>query len=159
MKNHLRFAHLSCLLAAVLLAGCATTTPEPKPVIKHAPVAPKPPPPPPEPPPPEQPKRDQLALDDGIKLYTDGNYNAAIKLLGSSDDIWKGGTVANQLIALKYTAFSYCVTGRKVLCRKQFEKAFKLDPGFNLEPGENGHPLWGPVFVQAKKNSQPKTKK
>ena len=56
-----------------------------------------------------------------------------------------------QLEALKYTAFSYCLIGRTVSCRQQFEKAFKLDPGFDLAAGEKGHPLWGPVFAKVKK--------
>jgi hypothetical protein len=43
------------------------------------------------------------------------------------------------------------VTSRQTLCRQQFDKALKLDPSFDLEPGEHGHPLWGPVFTKAKK--------
>jgi hypothetical protein len=53
--------------------------------------------------------------------------------------------------ALKYTAFSYCVTSRPAQCRQAFDKALKLDPAFELAPGEYGHPLWGPVFAKAKK--------
>jgi hypothetical protein len=48
-------------------------------------------------------------------------------------------------------AFSYCVTSRQTLCRQQFEKALKIDPAFDLAPGEKGHPLWGAVFDRAKK--------
>jgi hypothetical protein len=53
--------------------------------------------------------------------------------------------------ALKYTAFSYCVTSRPAQCRQAFDKALRLDPSFQLAPGEYGHPLWGPVFAKAKK--------
>lgn len=88
-------------------------------------------------------------LKEGIALYNNGDYNGAIKRLGQADV--SGAARATQLEALKYTAFSYCVTSRTTLCRQQFEKAFKLDPSFDLEPGEHGHPLWGPVFVKAKK--------
>ena len=95
---------------------------------------------------------DQAALDEGIRLYSSGNYNGAIRQLGNAGAIWNGGTKPLQLLALKYMAFSYCVTGRKTLCRRQFGKAFKLDRDFQLEPGENGHPLWGPVFLQAQRN-------
>ncbi|MFL6709489.1 MAG: TssQ family T6SS-associated lipoprotein [Massilia sp.] len=88
-------------------------------------------------------------LADGIALYNKGDYNGAIKRLGQSDVV--AGPKPTQLAALKYTAFSYCVTSRQNLCRQQFEKALKLDASFDLAPGEYGHPLWGPVFVKAKK--------
>ena len=82
-------------------------------------------------------------------MYNNGDYNGAIKRLGQADVA--GGARATQLEALKYTAFSYCLTSRTTLCRQQFDKAFKLDPSFDLEPGEHGHPLWGPSFSKAKK--------
>ena len=93
-----------------------------------------------------------VALKEGIDLYTNGNYNDAIKKLGAPEIA--NGTKAEQLQALKYSAFSYCVTSRATLCRQQFDKAFKLDPAFDLEPGEHGHPLWGPVFMKAKKGTK-----
>lgn len=88
-------------------------------------------------------------LKDGIALYNNGDYNGAIKRLGQADVT--GGARATQIEALKYTAFSYCLTSRLTLCRQQFDKAFKLDPSFDLETGEHGHPLWGPVFIKARK--------
>jgi tetratricopeptide (TPR) repeat protein len=92
--------------------------------------------------------RDEAALREGIRLYNEGEYNAAIKRLNSSD--MNGGSTRNRLAALKYTAFSYCVTGRQAQCRQTFDRAFKLDPDFDLGQGEHGHPLWGPVFAQAR---------
>ncbi|MET0855907.1 MAG: TssQ family T6SS-associated lipoprotein [Telluria sp.] len=92
----------------------------------------------------------QSGLKEGIALYNNGEYNGAIKRLGMADVA--GGSKATQLEALKYSAFSYCVTSRQPLCRQQFDKALKLDPSFDLELGEHGHPLWGPVFVKAKKS-------
>jgi tetratricopeptide (TPR) repeat protein len=94
------------------------------------------------------PVRDEAALREGIRLYNEGDYNAAIKRLNSSD--MNGASPRNRLAALKYTAFSYCVTGRQAQCRQTFERALKLDPDFDLAQGEHGHPLWGPVFVQAR---------
>lgn len=94
---------------------------------------------------------DQVALKEGITLYENGAYHDAIKHLGSASEIWVSGPKSSQLMALKYMAFSYCLTNRQTLCLKQFEKALKLDPAFDLAPGENGHPLWGPVFARAKK--------
>ena len=95
--------------------------------------------------------RDDNALREGIALYHDGEFNAAIKRLGSSD--MNGGSTRNRVSALKYTAFSYCVTGRPAPCRQAFERALRLDPTFDLAPGEHGHPLWGPVFTKAKQGT------
>ncbi len=144
---------------AALLSGCAAFTPdneahnrpkvEPVKTVKTLPVKPPVEVAPPAPPPPPAPE--PLALKDGILLYNNGDYNNAIKRLTGASEIWNGGSKATQVSALKYMAFSYCVTGRKTLCRQQFDKALKLDPAFDLAPGENGHPLWGPVFARAKK--------
>lgn len=90
-------------------------------------------------------------LNQGIDLYNRGEYQAAIKQLSGAGAIWSGDKDL-QLEALKYTAFSYCVTSRPVPCRQEFEKALKLDPRFDLSQGEKGHPLWGPVFDRLKKN-------
>ena len=92
----------------------------------------------------------QAALNDGIGLYNECDYQGAVKQLGSASEIWAADK-ATQTEALKYMAFSYCVTARPVLCRNQFEKALKLDPTFDLAQGEKGHPLWGPVFERLKK--------
>lgn len=97
------------------------------------------------------PDRDDNALREGIALYHDGEYNAAIKRLNSGD--MNGGSVRNRVSALKYTAFSYCVTARPAPCRQAFERALRIDPSFDLAPGEHGHPLWGPVFTKAKQGA------
>lgn len=94
--------------------------------------------------------RNISALREGIKLYDDGDFNGAIRRLGAVDV--PGESVGNRLIALKYTAFSYCVTARPGPCRQAFDKALKLDPSFDLGPGEHSHPLWGPVFAKAKRS-------
>jgi hypothetical protein len=150
-----RICSMAALLAAALLAGCAETPiigggkepakPHPRAdaVTPHArvdaavsPVAVAVDP-------------DKAALRDGIDAYNNGDYNGAIKKL-SVPEIVKGPK-ATQLSALKYTAFSYCVSNRPTQCRQTFDKALKLDPAFELDTGENGHPLWGPVFARAKK--------
>ena len=88
-------------------------------------------------------------LAEGIALYEKGDYNGAIKRLAVANA--PTAPKATQLSALKYSAFSYCLTSRQTLCRQQFEKAFKIDASFDLEPGEKGHPMWGPAFLKAKK--------
>ena len=93
------------------------------------------------------------ALKEGIALYNNGSYSDAIKKL-NSPDIWQNGKdKAVQIDAAKFMAFSYCVSTppRLPQCRQQFERALKLDPHFDLAAGEKGHPLWGPVFLKAKK--------
>ncbi|WP_394779121.1 TssQ family T6SS-associated lipoprotein [Undibacterium sp.] len=92
----------------------------------------------------------QQALTEGRDLYDKGDFNGAIKKLSGSPDIWTADK-SLQLSALKTMAFSYCVSSRQTLCRQQFEKALKMDASFDLEPGEKQHPLWAPVFEQAKK--------
>jgi hypothetical protein len=92
--------------------------------------------------------RDQVALREGIRLYHDGDFNAAIRKLSSRDIA--SGSLDTRVAALKYTAFSYCVTSRPTQCERAFDKALQLDPSFDLAPGEHGHPLWGPVFAKAK---------
>ncbi len=141
-------ASLACLFGAIAVSGCAnvpaalgdkpavaTPTANARPeTAAPAPVA----------------APVQSGLKEGVAMYNNGDYNDAIKRLAAADV--SGSSKATQLQALKYTAFSYCVTSRQTLCRQQFEKALKLDPSFDLEPGEHGHPLWGPVFVKAKKS-------
>jgi hypothetical protein len=142
---------------AVLLSGCDTVAPLLK--SKPDPVAHKPAPAPAAKPAPGTPGNpivpnpsaasEQGALRDGIDLYNKGAYNEAIKKLAAPEIA--ASAKADRLQAYKYSAFSYCVTSRQTLCRQQFEKAFKLDPAFNLQPGEHGHPLWTPMFEKAKK--------
>ena len=136
----------SALVAAVFLVACTETTP-----VKKADV------PAPTPAPTVsfvQKSADQLAaeaaLNDGMELYLKGDYNGAIKRFGSVGD---GGLVekSTQIELLKHMAFSYCVTHRQTQCRHAFEKILKVDPTFDLTPGEKGHPLWGPVFTKVKK--------
>lgn len=91
---------------------------------------------------------DRQVLREGIELYESGDYNGAIRVLASPEVA--NGRVRVRVTALKYAAFSYCVTDRAAQCQQAFEKALKLDPQFELAPGEYGHPLWGPAFAKAK---------
>jgi hypothetical protein len=161
-----RFAHV--VLLAALLAGCAdfpgfdrkparspghpkaaTTVEREAPPVREAPPRPK-----------DKPRdRDDAAtpsagLQEGIRLYNDGDYNGAIRRLSARDV--NNGPLATRLTALKYMAFSYCVTSRPGPCRQAFDRALRLDPSFDLAPGEHGHPLWGPVFTKAKQAATPR---
>lgn len=146
-----------CLATATLLTGCVTPVePEPAPVpVKKPASTPTPTPIPkplPPPVPPVPPVNEASVLKEGIASYNNGEYSSAIKRLSSATEIWGAeGSKAGQLEALKYMAFSYCLTQRQALCRAQFERALKIDPAFDLAPGEKGHPLWGPVFAKTQK--------
>lgn len=150
---------LSFLVCIGLLAGCADlssyfarTPPQPHPraeALLTPSRATTPPAPAPAPSPAPAPTQgDTQALREGIRLYENGDFNAAIRRLSSPEIA--SGPVRMRVTALKYTAFSYCVTNRAAQCQQAFEKALKLDPQFELAPGERGHPLWAPVFAKAK---------
>ena len=147
---------LAAVLAAATLAGCAELAPlfERKPdrvVVRTLPRAA-------DKDDDRQPKRveraeagrDQAALREGIRLYNEGDFNGAIKRLGSND-IRSNSPARIRVEALKYQAFSYCVTSRPKQCEQAFEAALKIDPDFSLESGEQGHPLWGPAYERAKR--------
>ena len=89
--------------------------------------------------------RAQQQLADGVKQYDAGDYDNAVKNLQSS---LEHGLLskAEQARARKYLAFSHCVSGREILCRDEFRKAFEIYPDFALTPAEDGHPIWGPVY-------------
>ena len=148
---------------AALLGGCADSpllgkTPARTPGHpKAVPVVERDISPPREAPPPRpKPARDDApapaaGLQEGIRMYNDGDYNGAIRRLSARDV--NNGPLATRLTALKYIAFSYCVTSRPGPCRQAFDRALRLDPSFDLAPGEHGHPLWGPVFTKAKQSA------
>jgi len=88
-------------------------------------------------------------LAEGVDRYDAGDFVSAIRALNAPEI--DGSDTATRVEAGKYLAFSYCVTNRRTLCRKAFDRVLAIDPGFALTPAEAGHPLWGPVFVQARK--------
>ena len=96
---------------------------------------------------PSGPGRAKLA--EGVQSYDAGEFGSAIRAL-NAPEIEQSDT-ATRVEAGKYLAFSYCVTNRRTLCRKAFDRVLALDPSFALAPAEAGHPLWGPVFAQARK--------
>lgn len=87
-------------------------------------------------------------LVEGIRLYESGNFEEAIAVLDAPR--LQAAPDAMRVEALKYTAFSYCVTERYAQCRQAFDLALGIDAGFALRPNERGHPMWGPVFEEAK---------
>lgn len=87
-------------------------------------------------------------LAAGIKNYEDGKYAPATVNFQSALDV--GLSEADQVKANKYLAFISCVSGRDRQCRAYFRRALELNPNFELEASEAGHPTWGPVFRSVK---------
>ena len=87
-------------------------------------------------------------LQAGIRYYEDGRYAQATTSLQSA--INAGLSDADQVTANKYLAFISCVSNRERQCRAYFRRALELNPSFELEPAEAGHPIWGPVFRNVK---------
>lgn len=127
MYTPVRFA-LLCLAAA--LAACST-----------------PPAAPPQPAPPSQAAVDTLAKVRAS--YQAGAYGEVIRMVATSDALATAPTDM-RVESLKLQAFSYCVTGYRVLCEDDFKRILELDPRFELGPAEIGHPQWGPAFRRAK---------
>jgi len=137
----------------VVLAGCETL-----------PLPPEPTPPPEPPPPPSVPWTRAHSIDgdnpsqyttaaernfaEGFGFYDRGEYAAAINKFRSPavSNAWPELRVR----ALKYLAFSYCVTNNLHACQQAFYDAMQLDPQFKLSPAEEGHPIWSPIYEKAK---------
>jgi len=90
-------------------------------------------------------ERAQGQLAEGVKQYDAGDYDNAVKNLTGA---LEHGLLskAEQARARKYLAFSHCVSGREILCRDEFRKAFEIYPEFTLTAAEDGHPIWGPIY-------------
>jgi Tfp pilus assembly protein PilF len=122
-----RLHWLTLAVAVVLTAGCASQTAREIGIDKLAP------------------RKAEKLLSTGIHQYEDGNYKAAAASL--SDALSAGLTFqTDKVAARKYLAFIYCSSGQETLCRDEFRRAFELDPKFALEPTEQGHPIWGPIY-------------
>jgi hypothetical protein len=88
-------------------------------------------------------------VQEGSALYDKGDYRGAIRKLITARDAADEGSSAKKA-SLRLLAFSYCVSNQRVLCRQQFSALLALEPTFQLSRAEAGHPLWGPVFIEAK---------
>jgi Tfp pilus assembly protein PilF len=88
-------------------------------------------------------------LNYGVLSYEEGNYQASITALQGVFETGLSGK-PEQVKAYKYLAFIQCVSGREGMCRDYFKKALEIDPNFNLDSAESGHPIWGPVFRSVK---------
>jgi Tfp pilus assembly protein PilF len=87
-------------------------------------------------------------LEEGIRNYEEGNYRTSNRRLQYA--LEEGLSRADRVKAHKYLAFIACVSGQQLTCREEFSIAVVLDPSFELDAAEAGHPTWGPVFKSVK---------
>jgi Tfp pilus assembly protein PilF len=94
----------------------------------------------------------EKGLAAGLRSYEDGEYENAARQLQSSIDAGLSLDY-DKINAHKHLAFVHCISNRERECREEFRKLLELDPKFDLEKSEAGHPIWGPVFrsVRARK--------
>lgn len=91
------------------------------------------------------------ALKAGVELYESGRYDASTTELNRALDLGLK-TAAEIVRARKHLAFIYCATGNPAKCRGEFREALRIDPNFELDKAEAGHPKWGPVFIEVRKD-------
>ena len=87
-------------------------------------------------------------LQAGVSRYEDGQYQAAAARFQAA--LAAGLTPGEAVRAHKYLAFIHCASKRERQCRMEFRKALALDPAFQLNAAEAGHPIWGPIFREVK---------
>ena len=87
-------------------------------------------------------------LVTGLKRYDNGEFDSATQAL--RDALRVGLGPGGQVLAHKHLAFVYCVTNKDKQCRSEFRSALSIDPNFELDQAEAGHPLWGPVYREVK---------
>ena len=92
-----------------------------------------------------QPGQAELKLSSGVKSYEEGDYKSSLEALREADKMGLSHK-ADKITVHKYMAFIYCINDRKNQCRHEFEDVLEVDPNFELQPAEAGHPAWGPVF-------------
>jgi Tfp pilus assembly protein PilF len=91
-------------------------------------------------------------LEEGIRNYEEGNYRTSARRLQYA--LEEGLTRPDRVMAHKYLAFIACVSGQQVTCREEFSIALELDPSFELDAAEAGHPIWGPVYKSVKEKQK-----
>ncbi len=101
--------------------------------------------------------RAEWRLAYGVRAYDDGDYKKARLALQGALNQGLSGTHA-KVKAYKYLAFVACAEGQRNQCKSHFQRAFAIDPQFHLTKAEAGHPVWGPVFLEARAEARRKAK-
>jgi tetratricopeptide (TPR) repeat protein len=97
-------------------------------------------------------KAEQM-LSEGLQKYDAAEFAPAEKALeGSLKEGLKDK--ADQVKAMKFLSFTYCLQNKYKECRAEFIKIYDVDPDFDLSPAEAGHPSWTHTFAAAKVQAQ-----
>ena len=91
-------------------------------------------------------------LAEGELNYEEGNYKVAKRRLQFA--LEEGLSRPDRIKAHKFLAFIACVSSQPLTCREEFAIALELDPNFELDAAEAGHPIWGPMFKSVKAKQQ-----
>jgi Tfp pilus assembly protein PilF len=92
-------------------------------------------------------------LAEGEQNYEEGNYKVAKRRLQFA--LEEGLSRPDRVKAHKFLAFIACVSSQPLTCREEFAIALELDPNFELDAAEAGHPIWGPMFKSVKAKQKP----
>lgn len=125
------FRALLLILAALVLAGCETGPFKNLGVARYA---------------------GNSYLAEGELNYEEGNYKVAKRRLQFA--LEEGLSRPDRVKAHKFLAFIACVSSQPLTCREEFAIALELDPNFELDAAEAGHPIWGPMFKSVKAKQQ-----
>jgi Tfp pilus assembly protein PilF len=87
-------------------------------------------------------------LEEGVRNYEEGDYRTSARRIRYA--LEEGLSRPGRVKAHKYLAFIACVSGQQLTCREEFSIALELDPSFQLDAAEAGHPTWGPVYKSVK---------
>ena len=122
---------LLLILAALVLAGCETGPFKTLGAVRYA---------------------GNSYLAEGELNYEEGNYKVAKRRLQFA--LEEGLSRPDRVKAHKFLAFIACVSSQPLTCREEFAIALELDPKFELDAAEAGHPIWGPMFKSVKAKQQ-----
>ena len=122
---------LLLILAALFLAGCETGPFKTLGAVRYAGTS---------------------YLAEGELNYEEGNYKVAKRRLQFA--LEEGLSRPDRVKAHKFLAFIACVSSQPLTCREEFAIALELDPKFELDAAEAGHPIWGPMFKSVKAKQQ-----
>lgn len=104
------------------------------------------------------PKKEQVVkedigrlMDDALAAYEARKYDRAKELFLKVVKVKP--SKSNLIKAHKHVAFIYGIQKNPGESKREFIKAFELDPDFELDKAEQGNPFWGPAFENASRDA------
>ncbi len=90
-------------------------------------------------------------IDDAMTAYGARQYERARELFQKV--VKEKPPKSNLIKAHKHLAFIYGIHKNPGESKREFIKAFELDPDFKLDKAEQGNPFWGPAFENASRDA------